>query len=67
MTFHADCSAPPEIDGAAITYNPPKAFHCPFVLSEWNSATITITKDARSLVLDFRDEAIQRHKGRPTR
>jgi hypothetical protein len=54
MTFHADCSAPPEIDGAAIACNPPKVFDSPFVSSEWNSATITITKDTRSLVLDFR-------------
>jgi hypothetical protein len=38
LTFHADCSAPPEIDGAAITYSPPKVFDSPFVSSEWNSA-----------------------------
>ncbi len=54
ITFHADCSAPPEIDGAAITCSPPKVFDSPFVSSEWDSALITIAKDARSLVLDFR-------------
>jgi hypothetical protein len=54
LAFHADCSAPPEIGGAAITCRPPKVFDSPFVSSEWDSALVTIAKDGRRLVLDFR-------------
>jgi len=32
---------------------PPQAFDSPFVRSKWDSGVVTITKDGRTLVLDF--------------
>ena len=53
LTFYADYSQPPKIDGQPVRYTPDKAFDSPFVQGEWNGGVITIRKGDRTLVLDF--------------
>ncbi len=54
LTFHADYAAPPEINGRPVDYAPKMVFDSPYVRSKWNSGVVTVRKDDRELVLDFR-------------
>ena len=53
LTFYADCSAPPEVNGRPINYAPAKTFDSPFIQSDWGSGTVRIRKGERQLVLEF--------------
>jgi hypothetical protein len=55
LTFFADYSRPPEINGVPVSYRPGKAFDSPFVQSDWNSGVVTVAKGERRIVLDFGD------------
>jgi hypothetical protein len=55
LTLHADYAMGPEVNGRPIDYAPEMVFDSPFVRSEWNSGLVTVRKDARELVLDFRE------------
>jgi hypothetical protein len=51
--FFIDQNSPPEVNGKPVDYEPPVAFESPFVHAAWDSGVVTITKDDRTLVLDF--------------
>ena len=53
LTFFADYSRPPLVDGAPANYAPPKVYDSPFIQSDFGSGVVTIRKDGRKLVLDF--------------
>jgi len=53
LTFQADHSAPPQVNGQPIDYEPAKTFDSPFIQSDWGSGQVTIRKDGRTLSLDF--------------
>jgi len=53
LTFTADYSRPPRINGKPVDYAPPKAFDSPFIQEDWNSGVVTLQKGERRLVLDF--------------
>jgi hypothetical protein len=55
FTFYADYSSPPEINGKAINYAPPKVYDSPFVQSQWDSAVVTISFGGSTRVLDFNE------------
>ena len=54
LTFFADASRPPEVDGRPVNYAPARAFDSPFLQAEWDSGVVTIQKGPRRLELDFR-------------
>lgn len=56
LTFYADYSHLPEINGTPVSYRPGMAFDSPFVQSEWDSGVVTIRKGDRKVVLDFNSE-----------
>jgi hypothetical protein len=51
--FFAAQDKPPHINGAPVDYAPRKAFDSPFIQSVWNSGLVTLSKDGRTVVLDF--------------
>jgi len=53
LTFHADKTAPPEVNDTPIDYAPKRGFDSPYIQSEWNSGVVTVRKDGRELVLNF--------------
>jgi hypothetical protein len=53
LTFFADYSQPPQINGAPVNYDPAKAYDSPYIHGEFGSGVVTIEKDGRKLVLDF--------------
>lgn len=53
LTFFADASRSPQINGRSVSYSPGKSFDSPFVQSLWRSGVVTIAKGDRRLVLDF--------------
>ncbi|MCE5215743.1 hypothetical protein LLH03_01820 [bacterium] len=55
LTFYADYSRMPEVDGKAYDFRPPKVFDSPFLQSDWNSGIVAIQKDSRKLALNFNE------------
>ncbi|MCC6681488.1 MAG: hypothetical protein IT445_11360 [Phycisphaeraceae bacterium] len=58
FTFFADYSQNPQINGSNIDYAPANVFDSPFVQSPWDSGIVRISKDNRSLMLDFNSEQV---------
>ena len=57
LTFDADQTHPPMVNGAPVDYAPATAFDSPFVKADWNSGRVWIHKGERELVLDFDENA----------
>jgi hypothetical protein len=55
LTFYADQSRLPEINGAAVDLAPEKVYDSPFVQSKWNSGLVTIRYGENQHILDFND------------
>ena len=53
LTFYADQSRLPEINGTAVNLAPEKVYDSPFVQSEWNSGVVMIRYGGHQQVLDF--------------
>lgn len=53
FTFYANSSQPPKLNGAAIDYKPDYTFRSPFMNQNWANGNVVISKDLRTLVLDF--------------
>ena len=53
FTFYTNTSQPPELNGTPIDYAPDYTFDSPFMHQDWATGLVTISKDARELVLDF--------------
>jgi len=53
LTFYADQSRLPEINGTPVNLAPEKVYDSPFVQSEWNSGVVTIQYGDIKQVLDF--------------
>ncbi len=49
LTFYADRSRPPEVNGIPVDYTPSRVFDSPFIRSEWNSGQVTVRKGTRVL------------------
>ena len=57
LTFYADYSQPPQINGRAVSYAiPDNAFDSPFVRGGWDGGVVTIQKAGRRIVLDFNSQ-----------
>ena len=56
LTFHADRSRLPEINGKPVELAPDKVYDSPFVQSEWDSGVVTIQFGDENRVLDFNGE-----------
>ena len=56
LTFHADRSRLPEINGKPVELAPVKVYDSPFVQSEWDSGVVTIQFGDEKRVLDFNGE-----------
>lgn len=55
LTFYADYTQVPEVNGSSVNYAPVKAFDSPFLEADWNSGIVTIRKGTQSTVLDFNE------------
>jgi hypothetical protein len=53
LSFFADYSRVPEINGQPVDFRPPEVFNCPFIRSQWDSGVVELSKDDRHLTLDF--------------
>lgn len=53
LTFFADYSKPPQVDGVPVNYAPKKAYDSPFIQGDFGSGVVTIQKGERKEVLDF--------------
>jgi len=53
LTFFADYSRPPKIDGKPVNYAPPIVYDSPFIQSEFGSGLVTLRKGKQKKVLDF--------------
>jgi autotransporter-associated beta strand protein len=53
LTFYANYSALPRINGVTVNLQPAKAFDSPFVSSTHGSGTVTLKKGSRQTTLDF--------------
>jgi hypothetical protein len=53
ITFFADYSHSPKINGRTVSYAPKRAFDSPFVQGEWDGGVVTIRNGNRQLVLNF--------------
>jgi hypothetical protein len=56
LTFYADQSRLPEINGTTVDLAPEKVYDSPFVQSEWDSGVVTIQYGDIKQVLDFNGE-----------
>ncbi len=54
FTFYTKSNQLPEVDGVPINLKPSYTFKSPFINEDWGSGLVTITKNNRSLELDFR-------------
>ena len=57
FTFYTNSNQLPEIDDTPINLKPDHTFESPFINEDWESGLVTISKDNRSLELDFRRPA----------
>jgi hypothetical protein len=55
LTFFADYSKPPQVNGVTVNYNPPKVYNSPFIQGDFGSGVVTIRKDDRKIVLHFNE------------
>lgn len=53
FTFYTDISALPKINGQTINLAPEKVYNSPYLSSLWDSGVVTISKDNRSVELNF--------------
>ncbi len=53
LTFYANYSALPKINGVSVNLQPAKAFDSPFVYSTYGSGAVTLKKGSRQSTLDF--------------
>lgn len=56
LTFYADRSRLPEINGAAVDLAPQKVYDSPFVQSNWDSGIVTIQCGDEKHILNFNEE-----------
>ncbi len=56
LTFYADRSRLPEINGTVVDLAPKLVYDSPFIQSEWNSGIVTIQYGEQRRVLDFNNE-----------
>jgi hypothetical protein len=56
LTFYADQSRLPEINGTAVDLAPEKVYDSPFVQSKWDSGVVTIQYGGEKHVLNFNEE-----------
>jgi len=56
LTFYADQSRLPEINGIPVNLAPEKVYDSPFVQSEWDSGIVTIRCGKDQKVIDFSEE-----------
>lgn len=53
LTFYADRSRLPEINGHALDLAPAKVYDSPFVQSKWDSGVVTLSCGGETRILDF--------------
>lgn len=53
MEFYTDKTSAPKINGKVVDYRPTYLYDSPFVKSVFNSGVVTISKNKRSLTLNF--------------
>jgi len=53
LTFFADYSKPPQVDGVPVNYAPKKVYDSPFIESDFGRGVVTLRKGDRKLVLNF--------------
>ncbi len=56
LTFYADFSQSPAINGKSVDFGPTKVFDSPFLQSEWDSGVVKIGSDGKRRTLDFNAE-----------
>ena len=56
LTFYADRSRLPEINGKPVELAPDKVYDSPFVQSEWDSGVVTLQVGDERRILDFNKE-----------
>jgi hypothetical protein len=56
LTFYADQSRQPEINGTAVNLAPKKVYNSPFVQSDWNSGVEILQCGNEKRILDFNEE-----------
>ena len=53
VTFYADQSAVPTINGMDINYHPDKLFNSKYIQSDWDSGAVYVEKEGKQLLLAF--------------
>lgn len=53
LTFYADYSKVPEVDGVPINYSPSKCYDSPFIQGDWGSGVVAIMINGKRVVYDF--------------
>jgi hypothetical protein len=56
LTFYADQSRLPEINGTTVNLAPEKVYDSPFVQSQWNSGVVTIQYGDEERILNFNEK-----------
>lgn len=56
LTFYADQSRLPKINGTVVDLAPQKVYDSPFVQSDWDSGVVTIQCGDEQRILDFNEE-----------
>jgi len=56
LTFYADQSRLPKINGTVVDLAPQKVYDSPFVQSDWESGVVTIQCGDEQRILDFNEE-----------
>ena len=62
LTFHADYSKVPEVDGVPVNYNPKKVYDSPFIQGDFDSGVVTIQKGDRKMIVDFNKTTVTDHE-----
>ena len=57
LTFNADRSTRPEVNGNPVDLAPTKVFDSLFIQSKYNCGVVEIRKDSRHLLLNFNDRS----------
>jgi hypothetical protein len=55
LTFYADYSKPPLVDGVPVNYAPKKAYDSPYIQGDFGSGVVTLWNGEQKQVLDFND------------